>query len=145
MKMICAAVLLFGANAFAHQHGPGMQHLVFANGAVHAHATWVKGPQTPAESQLQIEWRDGGTHTPAEPPGTFAVKLWMPDMGHGSSPVQITQTTDSSGKAITGTYLVSMMYFTMGGKWDVNVTLKYADGREETQKIKVELGGGHGH
>jgi hypothetical protein len=145
MKLVLLAFMLTGSLAQAHQHKPG-SHLTFANGTVHAHTSWVKGPAVGSESQLRIEWRDGSTHTPAEPPGTFTVDLQMPSMGHGSSPVLITPTTDGSGKANTGAYLVTLMYFTMGGKWDVNVTLTYADGRAETQKILVDLaGGGHSH
>ena len=151
MKLILASLALIftGSLAQAHDHSPGMTHLVFANGTVHAHCTWTQGPQTPDESLLTIEWMNGTTHTPAEPPGTFTVALFMPKMGHGSAPTQAQRVLDKDGHAVEGAYAISNIYFTMGGKWQVNVTLKYADGTEETKTIDVDLGqqngGGHHH
>lgn len=146
MKTILAAVLFFAFSnlAQAHDH-PGMTHLVFANGAIHAHATWVQGPQTPDESILRIEWKNGDTHSPLEPAGAFRVTLFMPSMGHDSSPTQIQKVVDSQGQALVGVYQVSRMYFTMGGTWTVNITLKYPDSSEETQSFAVDLAGGHPH
>lgn len=44
----------------------------------------------------------------------FQVVLWMPSMGHGSSPVAIE-------KLDTGTYRVSQVYFIMGGDWEIQI------------------------
>ena len=114
-------------------------HLVFANGAIHAHCTWTQGPQSPDESILQIEWKDGVTHNAIEPPGAFRVALFMPEMGHGSAPTQLERMLNPSGNAIPGAYRVTSIYFTMPGAWLVNVTLKFNDGHEETQAIHVQI------
>lgn len=130
---------------FAAYAEPGHEHLSFANGAIHAHATWTQGPQSPAESVLRLEWKNGADHSPVEP-GRFRVSLWMPDMGHGSAPTQIQRVLDERGEPILGSYDVRNVYFTMGGKWDVRVSLKLANGTEETKAFSVMLdGGGHGH
>jgi hypothetical protein len=50
-------------------------------------------------------------------PVGFAVFLWMPSMGHGSSPVAIT-------KLATGIYDISKVYFIMDGEWQIRVQLK---------------------
>ncbi|HRO67668.1 MAG TPA: hypothetical protein PL182_08905, partial [Pseudobdellovibrionaceae bacterium] len=82
MKSVLVAFgLLLGG--FAHAHGghdhnnPSMTHLTFADGAIHAHATWETGPLLAEESVLRIEWKNGADHSPTEP-GGFKVVLWMP-------------------------------------------------------------------
>jgi hypothetical protein len=61
-----------------------------------------------------------------------AVKLWMPSMGHGSSPVVITQTAP-------GTYVVSDVYFIMLGAWEIRLQLKNNNEviEEKIQKINL--------
>ena len=115
-------------------------HLVFADGAIHAHCTWVKGPlESPEESFLRVDWKSGVDHTAIEPPGAFKVALFMPDMGHGTAPTQIQRILDDQGRAVLGAYQVSNIFFTMKGDWLVNVTLKSPDGKEETKAFKVHL------
>ncbi len=146
--IILALGVIFSTSAFAHGggHGPGMTHLTFANGAIHAHATWIVGPQVPQESLLKVEWKNGADHSPTVPPGPFEVVLWMPSMGHGSAPTSVLESLDTSGQPILGSYDVKNVFFLMGGDWDVNVTLTYQDGTKETKTIKVNLpNGGHHH
>lgn len=140
---LLSAIYLFASSlSYAHE---GANHLSFANGALYAHATWVNGPHSsPAESVLRIEWKSGAEHSATEPPGRFRVSLWMPDMGHGSAPTQVQRVLDSRGQPLVGVYQVSNVYFTMGGRWDVRLAMKYTDGKEETQAFRVQLeGGGH--
>jgi len=143
-------LMLTTASAFATPaHQTQVYQLFFANGAVQAKCTWTQGPQTPAESLMSIEWINGTTLAPAEPPGTFGVALFMPGMGHGSAPTQAQRILDKDGQPAVGAYLISNMYFTMGGMWQVNVTLNYADGTKEMKTIDVDVpaaaNGGHHH
>jgi hypothetical protein len=147
IKALLVSALL-SSSAAAHDHPPGMTHLVFANGAVHAHAIWTKGPHSPDESILRIEWKNGADHSAMEPPGALKVSPYMPAMGHGSAPTRIDRVLDSRGQVLVGVFQVSSIYFTMNGDWDVRVTLKYADGSQETKVIKVHLDDtddGHDH
>lgn len=143
--------LAFCGVAWAHSghDQPQKAHLKFKEGSVHAHVTWLVGPQSPNESKLQIEWRNGETHGPMGAPGEFRVSLWMPETkdhpGHGSSPTRLQQVLDQKGLPVLGVYEVSRMYFVMGGTWYVNVTLALADGVEETQTLHVEVRGGSHH
>lgn len=146
--MISLLVSGLAAAHGGHDHGhderpraeqPRMSHLTFANGALHAHATWLAGPQVGAESILQIEWMNGADHSPIEPVGSFSVVLWMPSMGHGSAPTVINRIINPQGQPQLGAFQVSRMYFVMGGDWDVEVTLTFPDGTSETQIIKVQL------
>jgi len=113
--------------------------LAFANGTVHLEASWMQGPRSPEESVLRLEWKAGDSRSPAEPPGTFRVSLWMPDMGHGSAPTRVQSLLDEHGQPLVGAYRASNLYFTMGGTWEVRVTLKYAGGKEETRAFRIEL------
>lgn len=153
MKMLLFTLVLMVAAPFAQAHDdspptqPASMHLEFANGAIHAHCTWTQGPQSPDESKMTIEWKNGGEHTPTEPPGRFEVSLFMSEMGHGSAPTQLQRVLDKSGNPLVGVYEVSSIYFEMGGKWQVNVTLFYGDGSKETQTIDLDIPGSpnHGH
>lgn len=51
---------------------------------------------------------------PEDIDGEVAVVLWMPSMGHGSSPVTVT-------KADVGTYRASRVFFSMPGDWEIRV------------------------
>ncbi len=51
-----------------------------------------------------------------DPPTEMNIFLWMPAMGHGSSPVKIS-------KIDTGEYRVSEIYFIMGGTWQIKFQL----------------------
>ncbi len=147
--LILIAGLLLSSLAFSHEghdHPPAMSHLVFAKGALHAHATWQVGPQETDESVLRLEWKNGANHQPIEPKGSFKVELWMPDMGHGSAPTQVQRVLDQQGNPMVGVYDVYNVYFMMSGRWQVNVTLTYADGSRETKTIELDIAGiGHDH
>lgn len=52
--------------------------------------------------------------------GTAALVLWMPSMGHGSSPTTVTRTA-------VGTYRATRVYFVMPGAWDLHFQNKSTD------------------
>lgn len=141
MKAILLAILALTATPAAA--APGAR-LAFTNGAILADASWVRGPHSPAESELRVDWKDGATLAPAEP-GRFRVWLWMPDMGHGSSPTKLQPLLDDQGQPVPGAFRVTHVYFTMGGRWEVRVSLKLEGGGEETRSFPVTIDGGHGH
>ncbi len=57
--------------------------------------------------------------TPVEIDSTYPISLilWMPSMGHGSSPTQ-TQRLD------IGTYRISNVFFIMPGEWEMKFQIK---------------------
>lgn len=55
-----------------------------------------------------------------DPTDPLAVELMMPNMGHGSSPVQIEHVS-------TGVFRVSHVFFTMPGNWEIWIELKNGD------------------
>lgn len=49
--------------------------------------------------------------------GDVSVLLWMPSMGHGSSPVTVEKTAD-------GEYKASKVFFIMPGSWEIHIQIK---------------------
>ncbi len=83
--------------------------------------TWEKQPTENETGSIwfrtyQIDDRDGFPQLVDSPSVPF-IKLWMPSMGHGSSPVQVENVG-------TGTYKASGVYFSMPGKWQIKFQIK---------------------
>lgn len=80
---------------------------------------WKVGPEL-GESRFFLKSWNNALGTFSGPyvdlPYELKVVLWMPAMGHGSSPTKIT-------KSNSGEYDVSSVYFIMNGKWDIKVQL----------------------
>lgn len=58
-----------------------------------------------------------GTSISEDLPGNMAVVLWMPSMGHGSSPV----TVEHLG---AGSYRATNIFFTMRGNWEIRFQMR---------------------
>lgn len=65
-----------------------------------------------------------------DPQEDLVVFIWMPDMGHGSSPVKVDRLSQ-------GVYRISNVYFLMGGRWDIHIQLKQGEQLVE-EVIKTE-------
>ncbi len=90
--------------------------------------TWVKMPTDDEKGEFVLSFFSKSSGTVKGPfidPGyTVTSKLWMPSMGHGSSPVKISAFKDQNGATVTGVYNVSDVYFMMPGAWEIWVALK---------------------
>ncbi len=53
----------------------------------------------------------------ADLPENFSIFLWMPSMGHGSSPITVK-------KLSAGIYELTTIYFIMDGAWELKVQTK---------------------
>lgn len=60
------------------------------------------------------------------------VLLWMPGMGHGSSPT-VVQKLD------TGTYLASKVYFVMPGDWEIKIQLLNGKTLEDEAVLTISI------
>ena len=143
--VVAVSILKLFVSAEAIAHETPDAELFFQQGAIHAHLFWEQGPNNGTESVMRIEFMNGHTHSPTEIPSTFDLDIWMPDMGHGSAPTQTQRVLNERGEPLPGVYRVNNIYFVMGGAWDVRLKLKEADGKEEMQILKVEIGGGMHH
>ena len=87
-----------------------------------ASITWVTTPGEESDGELLLRFWNPERATEAGPfvdpeLGTPFVQLWMPSMGHGSSPTRIA-------KQGPGEYRVTRVYFSMPGDWDIRVQLR---------------------
>lgn len=64
--------------------------------------------------------------------GVPEVVLWMPSMGHGSTPTY-TEWVD------VGTYRTSRVFFVMPGRWEIRFQLREGDKIAEEVKIEVSI------
>ncbi|MEO5971119.1 MAG: hypothetical protein ABIQ95_14415, partial [Bdellovibrionia bacterium] len=98
-----------------------------ANGLC-ASMDWVKYPKEGETGAFTLRfWKlgEGNISGPySEPTLPVFVRLWMPSMGHGSSPVSLSPSLDSNGVIIPGVYEVTQVYFVMRGKWEIQVQLQ---------------------
>ncbi len=97
---------------------------------------WIKN-QTDEEtgSFLLKFWRPNkGDQSPVlqDFAQTLNVRLWMPSMGHGASPVSL-QHID------IGTYQVDDVYFSMVGDWEIQVDLKNGEELVDATQIPIHF------
>lgn len=67
-----------------------------------------------------------------EPDRAPVVVLWMPGMGHGSSPVTVERLPN-------GNYRASKVFFSMRGRWDIRIQLKEGNAVLDQAVIGLDL------
>jgi len=79
--------------------------------------SWEKAPTEEDFGSFRFQiFRAGDSDIPEDLPNV-SVLLWMPSMGHGSSPVTVTRLG-------AGSYRASEVFFTMGGDWEIRFQLR---------------------
>ncbi len=108
-----------------------------------ASLTWVKQATDSETGEFTLKFWDktqGSESGPYVTPAlTPFVKLWMPSMGHGSSPVHLVATLDAAGAATPGVFSATNVYFIMPGKWEIWVQLKQDAQVIAQAKLDVEI------
>ena len=120
---LLAAVSMFGKlpAALAHSHHTANVCSTSAPD-ICAHLGFENEPNTTDESEFMLHFMPKSV-SPALVTNV-SVKLWMDEMGHGSSPVTLTAVDDAH-------YNVSKAYFVMSGPWQVKVSFDYAGATHE--------------
>ena len=99
-------------------------HVTFQNSGLYLSYAWEKLPtETESGSFIFKTYRPNlADQSPVQMalPKVPEVILWMPSMGHGSSPTTVTELD-------TGTYRVSDVYFIMPGNWEIKFQLKTSE------------------
>jgi hypothetical protein len=102
--------------------------LSFSKSGLCASLTWTSGPSAETMNSFVLKfWKKTGADQNgpySNPTQTVFVKLWMPSMGHGSSPVTLQHQQDATHTDLTGKFEASNVYFVMPGAWDLHVQLK---------------------
>jgi hypothetical protein len=129
---------VFDPNAPVQRSAPvaGDCPLEFPKSGLCASLTWDTALSSEDENTGTLRFWDKATSSAAGPyrdaSGDVGVMLWMPAMGHGSSPVTVTAQGG-------GTYAVTKAYFVMPGDWDVRVQLKQNHQLIEQAVLSVKL------
>ncbi len=100
---------------------------------------WVRVPSDEETGIFLLRFTrvENGSFIPADAPSgvRVAVKLWMPDMGHGSSPVKMVRPLNASGVPETGLYRAEEVHFVMPGAWEIRVIFKNESGAPVDQAV----------
>ena len=105
----------------------------FATGAC-VSVSWKQQPEEGEFGAFEVQiYRRGPKGSPPvfeDPAGSLSVVLWMPSMGHGSSPVTVKRVEE-------GVYKVTNVYFSMRGDWEIRFFVK--NGNEILDQAVVPL------
>ena len=114
--------------------------MAFSKSDLCASLKWVKPASEEEKGTFRLRFFKKGAEGIAIDPGhPVAVKLWMPSMGHGSSPVKVAPLKSSTGSTLPGEYEVSEVYFVMPGAWEIWVQLKQGSKVLDQAKIEIKL------
>jgi hypothetical protein len=111
--------------------------LDYPNSNLCAKIEWIVGPNgDDGESSFFVKFWDKHTGAPegpyADPEHDVAVQLWMPTMGHGSSPVTMAEQA-------VGVYKATRVSFIMPGAWNIRVKLQDGNALVEQAILPVTI------
>lgn len=127
LSLVALVLLVFtGLAAFAEDdHSANVCSI--QNAQVCGHIGHMTGMKSDSEAQFVAHLEIPGDVQVS----SLTVKLWMPEMGHGSSPVTVTQFGVNK-------YRVTEAYFIMPGQWEVQVKFTL-DGVQHQLNIPVMI------
>lgn len=116
---------------------PGACALAFPKQKLCANIHWNERPVVGQAVSFRLQFKSAVDNKKKDPTGPVHVELWMPSMGHGSSPVVVTRA-EGDPNDVTGLYNVTNVLFLMNGDWDIR--FRVSDGAQvEETKIGVRL------
>jgi hypothetical protein len=130
----CAQPNYQDAKPLVQDSKPGTETcpLYFKTEDLCANYTWITKPTEDEMGSFSLNFWKRVDAQAADPALSLKVLLWMPDMGHGSSPVKLTHQS-------TGQYLVENVFFSMHGGWQIRFQLKNAQAVTEEQVVDVSF------
>ena len=94
---------------------------------------WVQRPSESTYGEMTLSFVDANDDTRfVDPTSEPFIVLWMPSMGHGSSPVTIERID-------VGRFRASEIFFIMPGAWDIRYQLKSGSDVVEEHIQKITL------
>lgn len=128
IRLLTLSVLFFFVNPKARAFDLSISELMrtessvlnFKKKGLSFSVTWEVGPSRGDNKFIMRTWNDdlGTMNGPYQAPQeTLHVFLWMPSMGHGSTPVSIKTLSG-------GEFEISKVNFMMRGKWEIRFQLK---------------------
>lgn len=115
---------------------PGTCSIAFKSSGICLSYVWESQPNTSDYSQLvfKIFRLSQYDSTPIEidSPSIPQVVLWMPSMGHGSTPTEVERLD-------VGTYRAKNIFFIMPGEWDIHFRFTNDVGTQDEATINLTL------
>lgn len=109
----------------------GQCTLLFKTQSMCVDLAWTVSPTDSAAGEMTLKfYGSDAVAAPVEPSYAVSVVLWMPAMGHGSSPVRVE-------KLENGIYKASNIFFVMPGEWEIRVQLK--DGKNVVDQVSQAI------
>lgn len=93
---------------------------------------WEKYPTESETGAFVARFTNPTSGALIDPALSLKVILWMPSMGHGSSPVTVTRLS-------TGVYRVDRVFFSMPGVWQIRFQLIQAAAVVEEQIATLQF------
>lgn len=141
-SLLVAFILPLSAFAFeAEQQKKNQCPIEFKKVGQCASIEWRVAPKIDAYAEATLKFwskKNGNPTGPFENPDCkqLAVSLWMPEHGHGSSPIRLTLRE-------TGIIDATQIYFSMGGLWDLKILLKNGNQVIDQAALPLNLTGKH--
>ena len=99
---------------------------------------WESGPIVGGNSSALIDFTSTTDKQPTEPPGGIDVNIHK--VGHAEVfHATVTKITDKEGKNFVGQYQVSDLHFNEPGDWEMDVTLKYPNQKNDTEIVRIKV------
>lgn len=115
---------------------PGTCNYTFKSSGLCLSYVWESQPNTSEYSQLvfKIYRLSNFDATPIEidPANLPKVVLWMPSMGHGSTPTEVERLD-------VGAYRAKNVFFIMPGEWDIHFRFTNDVGTQDEATISLTL------
>lgn len=106
---------------FTHNKPQGVCSMYFSQSQLCADMTWLKTPTEQEQGSFDLKFYSKESPEQLISPNfDIFVLLWMPGMGHGSSPVNVNKVSE-------GHYKVSNVFFVMKGEWEIHIQIKDGD------------------
>lgn len=110
--------------------------LYFSKAGLCASVSWTTEPVAEQELAFTLRFWDatsGDSKGPyTDPVNPLFIRLDMPSMGHGGPPVKIAHLK-------TGEFQISHVYFTMGGKWNLQFQFRLGSGSPVLEEAELPL------
>lgn len=90
-----------------------------------AELSWKVGPSTKVENKALLLFKNIRTKEIVSVTSGLQAYLWMPGMGHGSSPIRIDYLDE-------GVVMLSTIHFIMPGEWELRLQLQGSDEKSFT-------------
>lgn len=99
---------------------------------------WESGPIVGGNSSALLDFTSTTDKKPTEPPGGIDVVVHK--VGQAETfQATVTKITDKEGKNFIGKYQVSDLKFSEPGDWQMDITLKYPNQKNDTEIVRIKV------